>query len=214
MRTTTGPTSWKTVRRPGHPQQAHAGLKEELHAWTAHAAELNEQIRQLGEDLGKGLLGPRPAGPKRTSCVRRWVTANSGTATSRTRGVSVSPARCTDLSPRFGSARGREPPDAQREGCRSAMTEAFDVNENSEVYYSGSYWNDFEIVRSAGINGPISGEPTASRLYETRPGRPSRTYSSGRSILNCGNGWVERVARRARPHRSREWAWTMAAPVR
>ena len=36
-----------------HLQEAHAGLNEELHAWTAHAAELNEQIRQLGEDLGE-----------------------------------------------------------------------------------------------------------------------------------------------------------------
>ena len=55
------------------------------------------------------------------------------------------------------------------------MTGAFDVNENSEVYYTGTYWNDFEVVRRR-INGRISGEPNGSGASAS-----PRTRRSGRS---------------------------------
>jgi len=39
------------------------------------------------------------------------------------------------------------------------MSESLGVNENSDVYYTGTYWNDFEVVRQW-INRRISGDPT------------------------------------------------------
>ena len=69
------------------------------------------------------------------------------------------------------------------------MTEAFDVNENSDVYYAGSYWNDFEVVRRR-INGLISGEPT--RLWHEHFALETQRTFKRALILNCGNGWVER----------------------
>ena len=69
------------------------------------------------------------------------------------------------------------------------MTGAFDVNENSEVYYTGTYWNDFEIVRRR-INARISGEPTR-KWHEHFANETQRTFKRA-LILNCGNGWVER----------------------
>jgi SAM-dependent methyltransferase len=69
------------------------------------------------------------------------------------------------------------------------MTQSFDVNDNSGVYYSGTYWNDYEIVRRR-INGLISGEPTR-KWYEHFAKETGRTFTRA-LILNCGNGWVER----------------------
>jgi SAM-dependent methyltransferase len=69
------------------------------------------------------------------------------------------------------------------------MTESFDVNDNSEVYYTGTYWNDFEIVRRR-INELISGEPTR-KWHQHFANETKRTFRRA-LILNCGNGWVER----------------------
>jgi SAM-dependent methyltransferase len=69
------------------------------------------------------------------------------------------------------------------------MTVSFEVNENSDVYYTGTYWNDFEVVRER-INGRISGNPTR-KWHEHFALETGRTFKRA-LILNCGNGWVER----------------------
>jgi SAM-dependent methyltransferase len=93
------------------------------------------------------------------------------------------------LPRRCGRACRREPSDAAREAGRSAMSEAFDVNDNSDVYYAGTYWNDFEVVRRR-INGLISGEPT--RVWHEHFALETQRTFKRALILNCGNGWVER----------------------
>ena len=73
-----------------------------------------------------------------------------------------------------------------REGT---VVESFEVNENSDVYYSGSYWNDLEPVRER-INRWISGDggTTWHQHFASKTGRVFKRAL----ILNCGNGWVER----------------------
>jgi len=65
----------------------------------------------------------------------------------------------------------------------------FDVNDNSDIYYQGRYWNDFEVVEHR-INERISGDP-ACPWYEHFARVTGRTFERA-LILNCGNGWVER----------------------
>lgn len=65
----------------------------------------------------------------------------------------------------------------------------YDVNENSEVYYRGRYWNDYDVVVRK-INERISGDPSLM-WYEHFAKTSSRTFECA-LILNCGNGWVER----------------------
>jgi SAM-dependent methyltransferase len=72
---------------------------------------------------------------------------------------------------------------------RPTMNGSFEVNENSDVYYAGTYWNDFEVVRRR-INERISGEPTR-KWHEHFARTTERTFERA-LILNCGNGWVER----------------------
>jgi SAM-dependent methyltransferase len=65
----------------------------------------------------------------------------------------------------------------------------FDVNENSDVYYQGRYWNDYDaVVRRT--NERISGDP-ALMWYEHFAKVSNRSFERA-LILNCGNGWVER----------------------
>jgi SAM-dependent methyltransferase len=69
------------------------------------------------------------------------------------------------------------------------MSESFEVNENSDVYYAGTYWNDFEVVRDR-INRRISGDP--ARTWHQHFGQVTDKTFKRALILNCGNGWVER----------------------
>jgi len=69
------------------------------------------------------------------------------------------------------------------------MSESLGVNENSDVYYTGTYWNDFEVVRQW-INRRISGDPTR-KWHEHFAGATGRTFRRA-LFLNCGNGWVDR----------------------
>ena len=70
------------------------------------------------------------------------------------------------------------------------MTQSFEVNENSDIYYCGStYWNDLEPVRRR-INQRISGDPTV-KWFEHFAQETGRTFKNA-LVLNCGNGWVER----------------------
>ena len=68
------------------------------------------------------------------------------------------------------------------------MAESFDVNDNSDVYYTGTYWNDFEVVRSR-INERISGKPT-TQWFEHFASVTGRVFSVPSSSI--ANGWVER----------------------
>jgi SAM-dependent methyltransferase len=69
------------------------------------------------------------------------------------------------------------------------MADSFDVNDNSEVYYSGIYWNDYEVVRKR-WNVQISGDPSRD-WFDHFVASTGRTFRRA-LILNCGNGWVER----------------------
>ena len=70
------------------------------------------------------------------------------------------------------------------------MTQSFEVNENSDIYYCGAtYWNDLEPVRRR-INQRISGDPTV-KWFEHFANETGRTFKNA-LVLNCGNGWVER----------------------
>jgi SAM-dependent methyltransferase len=64
-----------------------------------------------------------------------------------------------------------------------------DVNENSDIYYQGEYWNDLDHV-AAMINRRISGDPAVS-WFEHFGRATGRTFERA-LILNCGNGWAER----------------------
>ncbi len=64
-----------------------------------------------------------------------------------------------------------------------------DVNENSDIYYQGRYWNDFDVVNRR-INERISGDPNRP-WFEHFAKVSERTFERA-LILNCGNGWVER----------------------
>jgi SAM-dependent methyltransferase len=65
----------------------------------------------------------------------------------------------------------------------------YDVNENSDVYYRGRYWNDYAAVVRRN-NERISGDPALS-WHEHFAKVSDRTFERA-LILNCGNGWVER----------------------
>ena len=66
------------------------------------------------------------------------------------------------------------------------------VPAESHRYYTGQYWNDFEIVRQY-LDARITGDPTLTWFEElARDG-----HHFGRAlILNCGTGWVERELHR------------------
>jgi SAM-dependent methyltransferase len=69
------------------------------------------------------------------------------------------------------------------------VAEYSDVNEDSDVYYSGIYWNDYEVVRRR-WNEWISGDP--DRDWFEHFAAQTRAPFTRALVLNCGNGWVER----------------------
>ena len=70
----------------------------------------------------------------------------------------------------------------------------FQVNENSDIYYQGRYWNDLDCVVQM-FNNRISGCPEGS-WYSHFARTTDKTFTRA-LILNCGNGWVERDLIRA-----------------
>jgi SAM-dependent methyltransferase len=86
-----------------------------------------------------------------------------------------------DQIPRHGSS--------DRAESSAPVMEPFEVKTDSGVYYTGTYWNDYEVVRRM-INKRISGEPTR-KWHEHFANATERTFKRA-LILNCGNGWVER----------------------
>lgn len=63
------------------------------------------------------------------------------------------------------------------------------VNENSEVYYEGKYWNNLDCTNRM-INVRISGNETTN--WWSHFARQTGRVFDRALILNCGNGWVER----------------------
>jgi len=60
---------------------------------------------------------------------------------------------------------------------------------SAEVYYTGIYWNDYEVVKRY-MNRLATGEEHVTwqdHLLRLRKGKPFRKAL----ILSCGNGWVE-----------------------
>ncbi|MEP6746306.1 MAG: class I SAM-dependent methyltransferase [Bacteroidota bacterium] len=67
---------------------------------------------------------------------------------------------------------------------------SFSVVDNSNVYYHGHYWNDYELVRKH-INKRISSSPVMKwyqHFIKTHEGKKFKKAL----FVNCGNGWVER----------------------
>jgi SAM-dependent methyltransferase len=64
------------------------------------------------------------------------------------------------------------------------------VNVNSEVYYSGKYWNDLpQVLRYMSEN--FTGNPTKWWVDDFRDRYAVSPFQRA-LFLNCGNGWVER----------------------
>ena len=74
------------------------------------------------------------------------------------------------------------------ESMAPAVSE-FHVNENSQVYYQGIYWNDYELVRHH-LNARFSGDEL--QTWSDRFSEITRRKFQRALVLNCGNGWVER----------------------
>lgn len=66
---------------------------------------------------------------------------------------------------------------------------SFVVNDNSDVYYSSTYWNDFDVVRRR-LNETIGGDPDRTWM-EHLAGTIDKPFERA-LILNCGNGNIER----------------------
>jgi SAM-dependent methyltransferase len=69
------------------------------------------------------------------------------------------------------------------------MSRPTGVNENSEVYYEGEYWNNLDCTNRM-INARISGDETIN--WWSHFARQTGRVFDRALILNCGNGWVER----------------------
>lgn len=64
------------------------------------------------------------------------------------------------------------------------------VNENSKIYYSGKYWNDYPQVLEY-ISYNFTGDKHKSWIEDFKERFAKKPFKHG-LFLNCGNGWVER----------------------
>lgn len=64
------------------------------------------------------------------------------------------------------------------------------TNSNSQVYYTGQYWNDYPQVQKY-INANFSGDKNKTWQQDFKERYAPRPFKHG-LFLNCGNGWVER----------------------
>jgi ubiquinone/menaquinone biosynthesis C-methylase UbiE len=64
------------------------------------------------------------------------------------------------------------------------------VNENSQVYYHGQYWNDFRLVLEYMCEN-FTGNKNKWWVQDFKERFCQRPFEHG-LVLNCGNGWVER----------------------
>lgn len=64
------------------------------------------------------------------------------------------------------------------------------VNDNSQIYYSGKYWNDFPKVLEY-MSENFTGNKDKTWVEDFRERFAQKPFQYG-LFLNCGNGWVER----------------------
>jgi hypothetical protein len=64
------------------------------------------------------------------------------------------------------------------------------VNDNSQVYYQGQYWNDFQRVLEYMCEN-FTGNKNKWWVQDFKERFCQNPFEHG-LILNCGNGWVER----------------------
>ena len=65
------------------------------------------------------------------------------------------------------------------------------VASSADVYYSGTYWNDYEQVQEH-LNERISGNIYIDWAHQLIKWRNNKKFKKA-LILSCGNGWVERM---------------------
>lgn len=65
------------------------------------------------------------------------------------------------------------------------------INTNSDVYYKNNYWNDYEYVRKE-LNYRSSKNINITWYEDFKTVVNGRKFKKA-LILNCGNGWVERL---------------------
>jgi len=70
------------------------------------------------------------------------------------------------------------------------MTIPTAVNENSQVYYHGQYWNDFRLVLEYMCEN-FTGNKNKWWVQDFKERFCQEPFEHG-LVLNCGNGWVER----------------------
>lgn len=64
------------------------------------------------------------------------------------------------------------------------------VNDNSKIYYTGNYWNDYPKVQEY-INFNFTGNKNKTWQQDFKERYANKPFQHG-LFLNCGNGWVER----------------------
>jgi SAM-dependent methyltransferase len=64
------------------------------------------------------------------------------------------------------------------------------VNDNSQVYYQGQYWNDFRLVLEYMCKN-FTGNKNKWWVQDFKERFCQKPFEHG-LVLNCGNGWVER----------------------
>ena len=65
------------------------------------------------------------------------------------------------------------------------------VASSADVYYTGTYWNDYEKVQEH-LNEKISGNIHIDWANQLIKWRKYKKFKKA-LILSCGNGWVERM---------------------
>jgi len=65
------------------------------------------------------------------------------------------------------------------------------VSENSQIYYQGTFWNDFPRVQEYMCQN-FTGDKTKWWSADFKERFCSQPFARG-LVLNCGNGWVERA---------------------
>jgi SAM-dependent methyltransferase len=71
------------------------------------------------------------------------------------------------------------------------IKENYVVNNNSDIYYKNNYWNDYPFVRLE-LNHRASSYRDITWYQDFKELVNSRCFNKA-LILNCGNGWVERL---------------------
>ena len=110
-----------------------------------------------------------------------------------------------DGSSRHRNLAGRDLTITCMVGCYARHTV---VNEASEIYYHGQYWNDLPAVQRY-MSECFTGDPDKSWTHDFLERYCQRPFSSA-LFLNCGNGWVGSASSIATPPPSKNSGITSA----